>query len=470
MSTTDPELIIGLVAPLGTNTGELAETVRALLSDCNYRTVVIKLSSLLPTAGPVPPGESEDERIRRLISAGNAFCEANHDAAAMAHLAVASIRAQRVALQREDGDDRPVDELPRRRPRTAYILQSLKRSEEVKVLRLIYGAQFILIGSQGSLSERTQTLMRKSLSAADEQDKLAIVEDLIRLDADDQIALGQNVNNTYPQADFFVRNNSRADIDRVIGLLFGEPKAPTIGEFAMYVAVASRARSLAASRKVGAAIVIDDAVVATGYNDVPHGQTPDVIQGIDTSENFKQDNLRDTLQRLQSAGLLVDGLAADDEGISKAAAALDGGELMSVIEYQRAVHAEARAIDDATVRGVSTRDGVLYVTTYPCHLCYKHALSARLKSVEYIEPYPKSRAVAMFSDGAQDRLVPFAGVAPRRYMETFDDRKAFKADSAGKFVLNERKVAQPLVGTVGEDKYRDQKERQAVNNLKEEYR
>jgi deoxycytidylate deaminase len=32
----------------------------------------------------------------------------------------------------------------------------------------------------------------------------------------------------------------------------------------MYVALASSGRSLAASRKVGAAIVVDDAVVATG--------------------------------------------------------------------------------------------------------------------------------------------------------------------------------------------------------------
>lgn len=85
--------------------------------------------------------------------------------------------------------------------------------------------------------------------------------------------------------------------------------------------------------------------------------------------------------------------------MAHAAAALDKGELLSVIEYQRAVHAEARAIDDATVRGVSPAGGTLFVTTYPCHLCYKHALSVRLDHIEYIEPYPKSRAVAMFSKG-----------------------------------------------------------------------
>ena len=137
--------------------------------------------------------------------------------------------------------------------------------------------------------------------------------------------------------------------------------------------------------------------------------------------------------------------------------------------FQRAVHAEARAIDDATVRGVSPKGGTLYVTTYPCHLCYKHALSVRLSRVEYIEPYPKSRAVRMFSEGAEDRLVPFAGVAPRRYMEIFDDRPAFVSDPRGIFPKHDRRVALPLLGTLRQDEDIASNERTAMNGLKEEY-
>jgi cytidine deaminase len=65
---------------------------------------------------------------------------------------------------------------------------------------------------------------------------------------------------------------------------------------------------------------------------------------------------------------------------------------------------------------------------------HKHALSVRLNRIEYIEPYPKSRAVRMFSEGAEYKLVPFAGVAPRRYMEIFDDRPAFVSDPLGYFL------------------------------------
>lgn len=463
----DSELVIGLVTPVGTNTTELADKVKGFLSSCAYKAVVIKLSDLMPMDEPPPVGECEDQRVQRLITAGNEFCKVNQDPAALALLAVKEILSTRIALLRQDGNTQPAAKIVAGRPRTAYILHSLKRPAEVKLLREVYGGQFMLIGSQGTADQRKEILLQRNLSAASEHDRKAIVEVLMQRDADDHDPFGQNVNDTYPQADFFLRNND--DVDRVVGLLFGEPIPPEIGEYAMYVARASAARSLAASRKVGAAIVMGDAVVATGYNDVPHGLTPDVLQRIDTSEQFKQDNLRDTLTRLKDSGMLREGLATiGDEEVAKAAAALKGGELMSVIEYQRAVHAEARAIDDATVRGITTIGGTLYVTTYPCHLCYKHALSARLGRIEYIEPYSKSRAVRMF-DEAADSLVPFAGVAPQRYMQTFDDRAPFMSDSSGIFTEVDRRVAHPLLSDVREDAARAQREWSAVNELNEEY-
>jgi len=69
-------------------------------------------------------------------------------------------------------------------------------------------------------------------------------------------------------------------------------------------------------------------------------------------------------------------------------------------------------------------DGQLYVTTYPCHLCYKHALSVQVASVHYIEPYPKSRASVMYPSGSSDRLASVRGVAPPSL------RSAFRGASA----------------------------------------
>jgi deoxycytidylate deaminase len=466
------ELVIGLVTPIGTNTTGLAEEVKRVLSDCDYTVIVIRLSDLLLPVGtgtPAPLGEFEDRRIRRLIAAGNEFCKLNDDPAALARLAVKQIRQTRLQLLRQDDEERPATELVgTARRRTAYVLHSLKRADEVELLREIYAGQFVLIGSQSTHEQRIDNLLRRNLSPTTDSAKREVVKELIQLDGNDNERLGQNVSDTYPRADFFLNNND--DVHRVVGLLFGEPIPPTIGEYAMYVARASAARSLAFSRKVGAAIVVGDAVVSTGYNDVPPGQVSDVLQSADTSEQFKQANLRDTLSRLKAAGMLRQDLPVSDEAVTQAALALKGGELMGVIEYQRAVHAEAWAIDDATVRGVSPKDGTLYVTTYPCHLCYKHALSVRIKEVRYIDPYPKSRAAKMFPEGSADRLVPFAGVAPRRYMETFDDRPAFLSDPSGIFQAQDRRVAHPLLAHVRNDADRAERERSAVNGLRKEYR
>lgn len=470
-----PELVIGLVTPVGTNTSDLAGAISGALSDYSYEAVTIKLSDHLPSQAP-PLAESEDKRVRRLIEAGDDFCKLHADArqpegdpAALARLAIREIRRARLGLLRQDGDATPVEKISYGRRRTAYIIHSLKRPAEVQLLRRIYGEQFVLIGSQATLQQREANLLRRPITAGSDNEKAALVRELIELDADERNRVGQRVNDAYPQADFFLRDN---DVQRTVQLLFGEPIAPDVGEYAMYTARASRARSLAASRKVGAAIVVGDAVVATGYNDVPHGQTPDVLEGRDTSERLKRDNVLDTLTRLREAGLLNPDLAGqDDETLgTRGLAALKGGELLSVIEYQRAVHAEARAIDDATVRGVSPAGGTLYVTTYPCHLCYKHSLSVRLARVEYIEPYPKSRAVTLYPDGSDERLVPYAGVAPRRYIQVFDDRPPFVSDASGSFEPIDRRVATPLLGQVRNDDDRDAEERLAVNGLREEYR
>lgn len=467
-STEGPELVIGLVSPTGMNTSDLAKAVQKSLADCGYVAVIIKLSALLPNDEPDPPTEPEDTRQLRLMAAGNRFCVENDDAAAIARLGVREIRALRVKMLRADGNTTPVEELTAHRPRTAYILQSLKRREEVQLLRTIYHNQFVLIGSQGTVAQRTANLLERNISGEDDDRKVDAIRHLFEVDAYDQQPMGQNVIDTYQLADFFINNNRQEEIDRAIKLLFGKLETPLIGEYAMYLALAARARSLAASRKVGAAIVVGGFVISTGYNDVPEGQITDAIQQVDTSEQFKHDTLRDTLQRLQDAGLLVDKVRPDDQGISQAAAALKKGSLMSIIEYQRAVHAEARAIDEATIQGISPAGGTLYVTTFPCHLCYKHALSVRIEQIQYIEPYPKSRATQMFDQGIEDKLVPFTGVAPRRFLSIFDDRPAPVSVPPGIFKPYNPRAASPLLSNVRNDKERASLERSAVKSLEEE--
>jgi deoxycytidylate deaminase len=123
------------------------------------------------------------------------------------------------------------------------------------------------------------------------------------------------------------------------------------------------------------------------------------------------------------------------------AAGLRKTRIREIIEYSRAVHAEMEALLCAARNGISTRGTRMFVTTYPCHHCARHIVSAGVDEVQYIEPYPKSRAQRMHGDaitvditgwkapsgvgnnGKNDEkkvlFRPFTGVAPRLYARAF---------------------------------------------------
>jgi len=114
---------------------------------------------------------------------------------------------------------------------------------------------------------------------------------------------------------------------------------------------------------------------------------------------------------------------------------IKGTRAQSLIEFERAVHAEMAAVLDATRRGQTVLGGTLYSTTFPCHECTRHVIGIGIKRLVYIEPYPKSLArelhddaiVIDVNDPPPDKVhfEPFVGVAPRRYLElfTFPDRR-----------------------------------------------
>lgn len=101
--------------------------------------------------------------------------------------------------------------------------------------------------------------------------------------------------------------------------------------------------------------------------------------------------------------------------------------LMGITEYNRTVHAEMAALMDAALRGVSVRDGKMFVTTFPCHVCTRHIIASGIRTVVYIEPYPKSYAKDHHGDAisVEDEqkgkvwFRPFSGIAPRQFTYMF---------------------------------------------------
>ena len=69
---------------------------------------------------------------------------------------------------------------------------------------------------------------------------------------------------------------------------------------------------------------------------------------------------------------------------------LDSTPIKDLVEFSRAIHAEADAIVSlARAGGPSCRRASLYVNVYPCHL-HRQIIAAGIAEVVYIEPYPKA--------------------------------------------------------------------------------
>ena len=67
-------------------------------------------------------------------------------------------------------------------------------------------------------------------------------------------------------------------------------------------------------------------------------------------------------------------------------------------ELCRGVHAEQNVIIQAAVHGVSTKNATIYCSTYPCSICAKLIINAKISKVVYIDDYEDARAKKLFKN------------------------------------------------------------------------
>ena len=426
-----PDLVIGLVVPVGTPIPGVRDSLARALKSYGYEPHLVKLSRLLESRAPdfniTVPREPENERIEALMNVGDALCSSACSAAAVLWEAVAEIGLQRAILR---DDERRAEGTPVSR---AWVLESLKRPEEVAQLRRIYGDHAIILAVTANVETRTKTLaasIAPRRPAKTDEDTSALISQLVARDKDDPENLtdgfGQNILKTFPLADCFIDCDSdvRHQVDRLVDLLFASPRAetPTIDEYGMYVANATGSLSPELGLKVGAAILRERSIVATGMNS--HPLLNDLSPAYDRSKLDIARLALDSLRRLDKHGLLTPNARAEleanpDEFVSGLLkGALKGSQIASLTEFQVPVHAEMSALLDALSQSKPVSGAKLYVTAYPCHNCAKHLLRAGLSGL-YIEPYPKSRAEAMYGHDARDAFRPYIGVAPSQYLRMY---------------------------------------------------
>lgn len=464
-----PEVLIGFVAPIGTPIRMLEPVLVDELAKREYESVKIRVSDFARLADPglAVPTEEGFERYKLLMTLGTELRKKSgrNDVLAL-------FTAARIA------QERPADE-PRHLVKTAFLISQLKHPEEVFRLRRIYGDNFILLGLSSSPEQRLQFLKTRGLTDAE-------AKKLIERDEDEKVAEGQRVSDTFHLSDAFIsivpsdEKALRQNIGRVLDLLFGTALVtPTREEFGMFLASAAAMRSGSLARQVGAALFSASGdLLSVGTNEVPSplgglywGDEQDTegtkfdardhIFGIDMSDRMKFRVIEEILNAIDEHFKSMnpeDKTAAIDRAVGR----LKGTRVANLTEFTRAVHAEMDALMSAARVGAIPVDGTLYLTTFPCHGCAKHIVTAGVKRVMFIEPYPKSLALELHRDaihlegGGQDdpeldwtgrepreddklQLAPFIGVAPRRYQDlfsrsTWEGRRAEVKDSSGKIM------------------------------------
>ncbi len=487
-STTGPELVIGLVGAVGCDLPAIADTFVTALRDVNYDGVSIRLSHLLHDLQPyaqLPGIHDQEEYIAGHMDAGNDLREKTSNDI-MACLAIARIRVARQREDEEESENQP-------RARAAYILNSLKRPEEVTKLRETYGSAFFVVSAYASRERRRDALAARIAKSKNLEMRECIwrAEKLIERDEiESRVATGQDVRDTFPLADAFLNADDKAAIEasvrRTVSILFSHPfETPTIDEMGMQYAYSAALRSSDLSRQVGYAACTDDGqVLAVGTNEVAKAgggfywpDSPDdardfrVVATDEPNAEMKLAILKDLLEQLEPHGFLTVSGEITDELVSTIAKRLKGSRFMAITEFGRAVHAEMGVITDAARRGAALRGSTLYGTTFPCHNCAKHIVASGAKRLVYIEPYPKSQVARLFRDSialesataGKVLFEPFVGIAPPRFRDFFSMPR--RKDANGRIISWDEIKRSSLPNIQSDPRSYIRSERSAVEEL-----
>lgn len=145
---------------------------------------------------------------------------------------------------------------------------------------------------------------------------------------------------------------------------------PSWDQYFMEIARLVSSRSTCIRRQVGAVLVRNKHIIATGYNGAPSG-VPHCL----------------------------------DVGCLRHQLSIPSGERHEIC---RGTHAEQNAIIQAALHGVSTQGAALYCTHQPCILCAKMLINAGVRKVIFRGDYPDQLARELMQD-ADIELIRWEG-------------------------------------------------------------
>jgi deoxycytidylate deaminase len=362
------EVVFAVVGGAGSGTSVIAETLQDLLREAQIDSEILKESQVIlqwakKNGRPVPPSRPKTLKSVEVLEdygdemrAGVGLGRPDNSAVALGLIVeIQKTRAIKVGVTFEPGKE----VFPNGTPR-AYILDSIRHSAEVNLLRQVYGDAFVLIGVVCDQSKREQRLHQK-YEDGDAGNARKFVE---RDNEDPDRQHGQHVADAFHLSDFFLDNtvdreitSSRAwkaneDLSRLVKIVTGSHlERPRLPETAMYHAFSTEMQSACPSRQVGAALVDRNGnIVATRANEVPRagGGVYGESAGQEANdarcaffENIDHRFCRNTREQNKIVGELINAL--DTLGVLKStdrellSQALRRTRIGSLLEFSRAV-------------------------------------------------------------------------------------------------------------------------------------
>ena len=143
---------------------------------------------------------------------------------------------------------------------------------------------------------------------------------------------------------------------------------PDWDEYFMAIAKLVSSRSTCMRRYVGAVLVKEKRILATGYNGAPSGIT-----------------------HCEKVGCIREKMK------------IPSGERH---ELCRGLHAEQNAIIQAAYHGVSIKGSILYITCHPCSVCAKMIINAGIGEIIIKDTYPDKIAAELLNEaGVKIRVI-----------------------------------------------------------------
>ena len=146
-----------------------------------------------------------------------------------------------------------------------------------------------------------------------------------------------------------------------------EKTRPSWDEYFMNIAKLVSTRSTCLRRHVGAVVVKDKQILATGYNGAPTGITH-----------------------------------CDEAGCLRQELGIPSGQRHEIC---RALHAEQNAFLQAAKHGVGLEGSTLYITVQPCSICAKMIINVGIKKVVIEGEYPDEFALDFLKEAGIEMVV-----------------------------------------------------------------